>query len=336
MASELAHWSNARRELELARTVDEVKDIRDKAEALRLYSKQAGESLEVQNAVAEIKLRAERKAGKLLGQSGPKHGGDRRSVSRLYARTLKDLDISRFQSHRWQRVASISRRDFEAHVNKTKNAGRELTTAGILRIVPKQARKRSAAKPRDVASCTVADLEELVSQGTTFATIYADPPWPYGNQATRAATSNHYKTMTLEDLAALPVAELAAHNAHLHLWTTNAFLHDALHLIPKWGFEYKSCLVWVKPQMGLGNYWRLSHEFLLFGIRGQCPFLDRGQQSWVSEPRTKHSQKPEKVRKLIEKVSPAPRLELFGRRCTQGWTVWGNEIARHDLSEDAT
>ena len=176
---------------------------------------------------------------------------------------------------------------------------------------------------------TVEDLRSLIEQEKRFNCIYADPPWRYGNQATRAATDNHYPTMTPEEIAALPVAELAADDAHLHLWTTNAFLFDCKAIMEAWGFTYKSMLVWCKPQMGIGNYWRVSHEILLLGVRGRCPFRDRGQMSWVMADRTTHSTKPEDVRERIERVSPGPRLELFGRRTAPGWTVWGNQIARH-------
>ena len=172
----------------------------------------------------------------------------------------------------------------------------------------------------------VSDLGELLDAGERFRTIYADPPWQYANGGTRGAARRHYRTMPLEEIVALPVADLAEENAHLHLWTTNGFLPDALGLLAHWGFEYKSMLVWVKPQMGLGNYWRVSHELLLFGLRGRLPFQDRAQRSWLLEDRTRHSAKPESVRERIEKVSPGPRLELFGRRAVPGWTVWGDQV----------
>jgi N6-adenosine-specific RNA methylase IME4 len=177
--------------------------------------------------------------------------------------------------------------------------------------------------------CTVNDLQTLIDEGKTFGTIYADPPWKYGNQGTRGSTDNHYKTMTPDEIAALPIAKLAAGDAHLHLWTTNAFLFDAKAVIEAWGFEYKSCMVWVKSQMGMGNYWRVSHEFLLLGKRGQCKFAVRNQMSWQEHKRMKHSAKPPEFRETIELVSPSPRIELFGREAVDGWTVWGDEIARN-------
>lgn len=186
-------------------------------------------------------------------------------------------------------------------------------------------RSRHDAQPYVVGReyCTAQDLASFPEK---FATVYADPPWQYGNQGTRGATGDHYSGMTVDEICALPVSGLVADNAHLHLWTTNAFLFEARRVLEAWGFEYKSCFIWVKPQIGMGNYWRVSHEFLLFGIRGSLPFADKSLRSWGEFRRSQHSQKPEYIRDLIHKASPGPRLELFARRPVEGWTCWGNEI----------
>lgn len=183
--------------------------------------------------------------------------------------------------------------------------------------------------------CTTEDLEALIASGQRFGTIYADPPWLYGNQATRASTGDHYTGMSVDDICALPIAKLAAESAHLHLWTTNGFLFDAQRVMQSWGFEYRSCFVWVKPQMGMGNYWRVSHEFMLLGIRGAAPFRDRSLMSWGEYRRGPHSAKPEEVRGLIERASLGPFLELFGRQKVDGWTVWGNQIERNLFHQPA-
>lgn len=96
-------------------------------------------------------------------------------------------------------------------------------------------------------------------------------PWDYDNRASRGAARNHYRTMTLDEIRAEPVPDLAYQQAHLHLWTTNGFLHEAIDLIGAWGFEYKSCFVWLKPELGCRNYWRVSHEFLLLGVARESP-----------------------------------------------------------------
>lgn len=176
----------------------------------------------------------------------------------------------------------------------------------------------------------IRDLAELVESGRHFPTIYADPPWAYRNESSRAAATNHYPTLSLKQICDLPVSDLADENAHLHLWVTTPLLADGLAVIRAWGFRYKSCFVWAKDKLGMGNYWRVSHELLLLGVRGKLRFQDRTVRSWLQCRRTVHSRKPEAVRMLVERVSPGPYLELFGRAEVHaaGWTVFGNQIER--------
>lgn len=161
-----------------------------------------------------------------------------------------------------------------------------------------------------------------------FGCIYADPPWPYENQATRASTSNHYPTMTLDAICSLPAGQRALAKSHLWLWTTNGFLREAFTVIEAWGFAHSSVMVWVKPQMGMGNYVRVCHEFLMIATRGALAGRSGDQRSVIEHDRMEHSQKPEEFRTVIEAVSPGPYLELFGRKEVPGWTVWGNQIKR--------
>ena len=176
----------------------------------------------------------------------------------------------------------------------------------------------------------VDDLQQLIHDGYKFRTVMADPPWRYDNTASRGAAEDHYPTLTVEQICSEPITQLVDDQAHLHLWTTNAFLEPAFTVMRAWGFEFKSCLVWVKPQIGMGNYWRLSHEFLLFGVRGRLGFRRNDVCSWVLAPRTKHSRKPFRFRQLVEQVSPGPFLELYGREehPNTGWTVYGNQVER--------
>lgn len=168
----------------------------------------------------------------------------------------------------------------------------------------------------------VFSLAELVGQ--KFGCIYADPPWQYDRPGTRGSTD--YPTMALEDICAMPVKDLAAEQCHLHLWATNAFLFECPRIFDAWGFEFKSSFVWVKTNLGVGNYWRNSHELLLLGVRGGLKAKDKGLKSWLECDRGRHSGKPDQIRLSIERLSPGPRLELFGRRSVPGWMVFGNEI----------
>ena len=234
-----------------------------------------------------------------------------------------------------QRIANLPVRVFQRYIDDTVGQDREPTTAGLLKLAKGQTLDGHAAPNVGSVSqpplggdqsAVVNDLRELIAAGKQFGTIYADPPWPYGNQATRASTDNHYATMSVESICNEPVKQLVSAQGHLHLWTTNAFLWDALDVMEAWGFEYKSCFVWVKPQLGIGNYWRVSHEFLLLGVRGGLTFADRSQRSWFEHPRGRHSQKPEAVREMIQRVSSPDYLELYGRKRVAGWTVYGNEV----------
>jgi N6-adenosine-specific RNA methylase IME4 len=160
----------------------------------------------------------------------------------------------------------------------------------------------------------------------TFRVVVADPPWQYGNRATRGAAEDHYATMAVDELCNLEVPERLADDAHLYLWTTNGFLREAFDVMDAWGFAYKTCLTWVKPQMGMGNYFRSSTEHVLFGVCGSLRTMDRALVNWFNAPRTKHSAKPEAFYDLVEKASPGPYLEMFARRQRLGWSVWGNEV----------
>jgi len=223
---------------------------------------------------------------------------------------------------------------FEEYIARAKDAG-ELTSSGLLKLSKKLRVVNRHESTPELETCAIDDLFSLVASGKRFGCIYADPPWKYDNQATRASTDNHYSTMSVDDIAALPVKELADEQAHLHLWTTNAFLFECPKILDAWGFEYKGVFLWVKPQMGIGNYWRVSHEFLILGVRGKLGFRDHSQMSWLQAERTRHSSKPESVRGIIEKVSPGPYLELFGRKTCDGWVTWGNEIERTLFNEKA-
>jgi N6-adenosine-specific RNA methylase IME4 len=277
--------------------------------------------------LAEARLRVERAIGAWLtaaiNHSG---GGDRRSLSHG-ATANQDLPqgITRSDSSRFQSIARIPETAFERWLCVCRDKGAEITTKGALRLA--KALECNERRARGTTPASVRRLNELVSSETKFCTIYADPPWRYDNRSSNGAAENHYGTMTVEEIAALPVGELSAANAHCHLWATSPFLREAMAVLFAWGFEYKGLLTWCKRQMGTGNYWRSATEFLLLGVRGECPFRDHSIPNWLLTDRTRHSEKPEAVRQLIERVSPGPHLELFARKLSPRWTVWGNEVS---------
>jgi N6-adenosine-specific RNA methylase IME4 len=142
-----------------------------------------------------------------------------------------------------------------------------------------------------------------------------------------------YPSMTPEEMAALPISELAnPDRCHLHLWTLPGRCQEiAYKLARHWGFRPVSDFIWVKESgLGSGQYWRSMHEVLLTCVRADNDrdrFDDHGLPSYGIFPRRRHSEKPDDVRKMIERTSPGPRLELFARHEVEGWLTWGHEVA---------
>lgn len=196
---------------------------------------------------------------------------------------------------------------------------------------------RDLKRERDAADNIPAE-PPAIPEGK-FATFVADPPWRYGNTSTRGAAENHYGTMSIEELCDLDVVRNhAANEAHLYLWATAGHLPEAFRVMEAWGFEYKTYLVWVKPQMGMGNYFRVSTEIVLFGVRGGMRTQRRDVKNYFEAKRAKHSAKPPMFHDLVASCSPGPYMELFSRcsadqmltgcqcsKCRLGWTVWGNQ-----------
>jgi N6-adenosine-specific RNA methylase IME4 len=167
-----------------------------------------------------------------------------------------------------------------------------------------------------------------------YHTIYADPPWnEIGGGRIRRGADRHYNLMRTEDIIRMApqIKAISEKNCHLYLWVTNNYLIDGLKVLDAWGFTYKTKIVWKKDRFGLGQYFRGITEDCLFGVKGVLPYKEKDgkRQQGVTgfdAPRMKHSQKPEEMRKMIEKVSYPPYIELFARKETPGWDVWGNEV----------
>jgi N6-adenosine-specific RNA methylase IME4 len=177
------------------------------------------------------------------------------------------------------------------------------------------------------------------TQGLRFSTILADPPWQFQNRTGKMAPEhkrlNRYGTMGLDDIKALPVAEVAADTAHLYLWVPNALLPEGIEVLRAWGFQYKSNLVWHKIRKdggsdgrGVGFYFRNVTELILFGVRGKNARTlapGRSQVNLLATQKREHSRKPDELYPLIQACSPGPYLEMFARGSRPGWRTWGNQ-----------
>jgi N6-adenosine-specific RNA methylase IME4 len=166
-----------------------------------------------------------------------------------------------------------------------------------------------------------------------FGTLAVDPPWPYRDSGVpQAGVDEQYPTVSLEDLARLPVRDLAAPTAHLYLWFTNSFAAEAHALAARWGFRPVTILTWGKTsasgklRMGTGHYYRNCTEHVLFCVRGMAPLVTRKQLTLTLAPIGRHSAKPDLFYETWRKESPGPHLEMFARKYRPGWKVWGNEV----------
>ena len=188
-----------------------------------------------------------------------------------------------------------------------------------------------------------------------YKTILADPPWPeHGGGKSKRGADRHYPVMTVRQIAALPVGEIAdPAGCHLWLWATSNYLADAIDCGRAWGFRFIGCRPWAKadravavglwedehpaappsrrevvlPQRaGLGQYMRCDAEFLLLFASGQAMVPAFKPRQTIYAPRGRHSAKPACVYADIERMSPGPRLEMFARARREGWAAWGNEV----------
>ena len=320
--------------------LDTIKDIRDKAEALRQYAKQAGDSWEAQNHAAEIKVWSERRGGELLrelerGEPSRLRDDDgmftvdsmMESTVSPYRSALTESDIAPTTAHRWQLLATIPEEVFSETISSVWESEqlKDITTNLMLRKAQEIKRQQKAG-----------GLESQPLPEGKFRIFYADPPWAYGNSGVITGDDNygraerHYPAMSIAELCALglEIKAMADDDAVLFLWVTSPLLAECFEVIKAWGFQYKTSFVWDKVRHNFGHYNSVRHELLLVCTRGSClPDVPTLHDSVVSIERSdKHSEKPEEFRQMIDGLYAwGNRLELFARCQVDGWEAWGNE-----------
>lgn len=193
----------------------------------------------------------------------------------------------------------------------------------------------------NMSKSPAADLSKFLGN-RRFGTILVDPPWRFTNRTGKVAPEHRrltrYDTLSVDEIATLPVIEHAADKAHCYLWVPNALLPEGLRVLSAWGFEYKTNIIWHKIRKdggsdgrGVGFYFRNVTEIILFGVRGKnARTLDpgRSQVNFVASRKREHSRKPDEQYQIIESCSWGPYLELFGRGVRNNWTVWGDQAER--------
>jgi N6-adenosine-specific RNA methylase IME4 len=190
-----------------------------------------------------------------------------------------------------------------------------------------------AAIAREDAIQRTREVEFDASKLGKFIVLYADPPWRYENPpmgGSNRSIENHYPTMDLEAICALPVNDIAHENAVLFMWATNPKLAECFQVLNAWGFTYRTDMVWIKDKIGMGYHVRERHEGLLIAKRGELapPPVEARPDSVVQAPRLEHSAKPPVFYDIIDRMYPEVRkIELFGRAPEDRplWTAWGNQ-----------
>ena len=185
-----------------------------------------------------------------------------------------------------------------------------------------------------------------------FNVIYVDPPWTFRTWSNRGkcrSPEKHYDCMSLADVRALPVPDIAAEDCALFLWATDPLLPEAFKLIEAWGFTYKTVAFhWAKLNksapgrtrlllstsdffVGMGYWTRANPELCLLATKGKPQRVSMSVRRLVIEPRREHSRKPDEVAyRIVDLMGDVPRIELFARQSRHGWTTWGDESKKFD------
>jgi N6-adenosine-specific RNA methylase IME4 len=321
--------------LKEARTLSDVLNIRAAAKSAQHYFQAALHAHDAAKYAAEIRLRAERRAGQMIvgmqmngelvrREDNLRVGNSPKSHNVTSGKTLADYGVEPMQSSRWQQIAAVPEEVFEAYIAEGKEKeSHELTTSG-LRTSAKFARRDEQAEE--------IKAEPAALPEGPFRVIVADPPWPY---ALRRPTVNDargypdYAGMALADIEALPIQDLAADDAVLWLWTTNAFLKEGFNVLEAWGFKYRTTLTWVKNRIGLGDWLRGQTEHCLFASRGKPVITLKAQSTALVADVLDHSRKPDQFYALVESLCPTPpsgKIDIFARQPREGWRVWGHEV----------
>jgi len=171
-----------------------------------------------------------------------------------------------------------------------------------------------------------------------YKIIYADPPWAYKTYSKKGqgrSAESHYPTMSIEDIKALPVADLADKDCALFMWATFPCLQEAFQVLEAWGFTYKTiAFVWVKQNRlsdslfwGMGYWTRANAELCILATKGHPKRVNSGVHQVIISHIEQHSKKPDEARdRIVQLMGDLPRIELFARQSPEGWDVWGNEV----------
>jgi N6-adenosine-specific RNA methylase IME4 len=338
-----AKYTAARSALAAAVRVNEVKLRQGGCDAgLRC----AGKDTALIDHATDIRMRAERRAGEMLretkqrGERDAGKGGDRKSRLRSTLVKLSDLGITNIQSSRWQKLADLDPRKFEAEVSKAVKRAVAAIEGDKAIIKEARAERQRDKRARRVRRERELGAKQLAMPTRQYGVILEDYEWDFEPWSRETGmdrhASNHYPTSetahTAEEIAARTADRLAcaADDCALFMWTTVPHLLIAGDVMRLRGFRYASSWTWDKEIAGTGHWNKNRHEVLLLGIRGHIPCPAPGDQweSVIASRRSEHSAKPEQFLEMIEQYFPTlPKIELNRRGPPRpNWDCWGAEV----------
>ena len=183
-----------------------------------------------------------------------------------------------------------------------------------------------AAEKAEQKQIAIDQINSLTTPTGKYHVLVVDPPWQYEK---RAEDTTHrgrclYPTMSIAEICNIEIP--AEDNAVLWLWTTNAFIHDAYHIVESWEFTPKTVLTWVKDRMGVGDWLRGQTEHCILAVRGK-PVIDLTNQTTVlNAPLREHSRKPDEFYDMVSSLCPGRKIDMFSREPREGWDQWGGEV----------
>lgn len=333
MSGALVRYEAACQAIAEAKSIDEVKDVRNKAEALRCYARQAkNRQLEID--AAEIRMRAERKLGQIMAAQkevvGLHEGGRPKKTGSksdpVSVATLADAGIDKHLADRARKMAAVPEAKYEAAIGEWRDrvADETLRVTSNLLLAGERA-QAEAIKP--------------ATPSGRYEVIVIDPPWDM-QKIERDVRPNQtwfdYPPMSEDELSAFDVASMAADDCHLFCWTTQKFMPVALRLVDAWGFRYVLQFVWHKPggfqPFGLPQY---NCEFALYARKGAPRFsTTKDFNTCFEAPRREHSRKPDFFYDMVRRVTDSrSRIDVFSREAREGFDQFGNETQKFEAAE---
>ena len=317
---------NAKQQLQEIRTIETGVDYLNKVKAIETWAKAEKKDAELQNIIAEQKLRTQRILGGLLKESNVSKNTSNQYLlgSKDKPSTLKSMGINKQQSYTFQKIASLPEETFEKEIETAKaetNKRIELTTTRMLKVAKKIERDKDLQKQKE--DIDKLDYTNLLDE---YDVLVVDPPWEYNRtyDPDGSRIANPYPSMSLDEIKNINLP--SSKNSVLWLWSTHAYLYEAKDILEHWGFEYKATLVWNKDKMGMGNWLRMQCEFCLLGIKGKPIYNNTKYRDIITEKGREHSRKPDCFYDMVNDICLGSKLDYFSREQRSGWYNYGNEI----------